>query len=210
MQAAGVALDNLLNEITTPSNQQSEPLTGKTQDRNKVFDAASDMAYSIARLVLGHALAHGLGDLAAKVDIPASELGRSRFTRRVELMRQIHTAASSVIPQVTDSTLTPAMLTEFRGKIDAAEAVLTAPRSNIATRRVATENVERSVIKLEQLLRYTLDPLMELRRTDDPDGYVLYSAARLVIDRPGDPAEEETPATPAHTSQATPPPPPAA
>jgi hypothetical protein len=139
------------------------------------------------------------------VNIPASELSRSRFTRRLELMRQIHTAASSVVGQITDLTLTPAMLAEFKGKIDAAEAVLAAPRSNIATRRVATENIARSVAELEWLLRYTLDPLMELHRTVNPDGYVLYRTARLVIDRPGDPVGEETPVTPANMSPATPP-----
>jgi hypothetical protein len=182
MQAAGEALARILHDIETHALQQAEPLTGKARDRNAVFVRAAEAAHAVARLILGHALHRGLDDLVVRVDLALSAYRRGRMTHRVQLMRQVQAAAVDATSQGVVLGVTPEMLADLDGKIAAADAVLTLPRTNIANRCVATENLRRSVQALKHLLQYTLDPLMDLRRETDLDGYALYKAARIVID----------------------------
>jgi hypothetical protein len=190
IRAAGAALHALLDEINTHTARQAEPLTGKTRDRNQVFAIAGQTTYPIARLLLGHALAHGLEDLAARVDFPESALRRGSMLSRLELMRRVHAAARERAELLAAFGITPEILKDFAAKIAAAEAVLTAPRTHIAHRVVATQHLGRCFRELDRLLKYTLDPLMELQRATDPDAYVRYQTARLVIEtRPSIDAE---------------------
>jgi hypothetical protein len=189
MQAAGIALDNLLKEIKSDAAQQGEPLRGKTLDRDALLQVAANATRVVARLARGHALEHGQADLAEHCDVSATDLARGRLTVRLQRMRQVHTAVGAVVEQLTATGITPELLTELDSAIAAAEAVVNAPRAGIVARRVATQNVRRGCQRLERLLRYTLDPLMERHSANDPDAYVLYQAARLVINRPGEPAQ---------------------
>jgi hypothetical protein len=196
--AGQAALDNIMSDLTTFAALQAEPITGKTQDRNNVFTAAAEVTSIIARLTLGYALSRELPDLAAHVDLPASRLSRARFIQRLQAMQQVHDAAAGVIDQLAEAHVTPEMLAAQQAKIDAAKAVLSLPRSTIAARRVVTEKLGLGFRKLNRVLRYQLDPQMELLRETDPDAYALYRAARLVIDRPGESrrvAEDSAPAS---------------
>jgi hypothetical protein len=188
MQAAGTALDNLLKEIKTEAAQQGEPLKGKTRDRDTLMRAAADATLIAARLVLGHALEHGPADLVEHCSVSASDLTKGRLNRRIQEMRQVHSAISGALPQLGGTDVTPELLTELNTKIDAAEAIANAPRASVVTRRATTQTLERACRRLERLLRYRLDPLMEQLRDKDPGAYALYEAARVVINRPGEPA----------------------
>jgi hypothetical protein len=68
--------------------------------------------------------------------------------------------------------------------------VIAAPRNRIMDRRTHTEKVQLTATKLERLLNYTLDPLMEELRAAEPETYVRYRTARRVINRPGQTAPE--------------------
>jgi hypothetical protein len=200
LQAAGAALEYLLDEIKTHGARQAEPLTGKTRERNQIFATAGEITHQIARLLLGHALAHGLADLAARVDFPESALRRGSMLSRLELMRRVHAAAIERSEPLAAFGITEDVLDDFARKIAAAEAVLTAPRMNIAKRVAATKHLSRCFRELDRLLKYTFDPLMDLQRAINPDGYVRYQAARLVIEtQPKADAEVNSAAAPAAT-----------
>lgn len=191
LAAARTALDNRLSNIKAYDEQQANPLPPRTLERNQQFKVAADAAYVVARLVRGYALAQGLVALAGQVDFSATDLTRGRLTRRLQSMRQVHTAAQAHAAELVTAGVTAEMITDLDAKITAAETVLVAPRTNIAARRVATENLMREFAKLELLLDYTLDPLMEAYGRTDPDAYTRYLTARRVIDRPGTPAVDE-------------------
>lgn len=188
--AARTALDNLIGEINALANQQANPLPPRTLERNMLFDAASDAAHVVARLVRGYALQQGMMALAGEVDFAPSDLGRGRFAHRLQRMLQVQAAAQANAAALATAGVPAATLADLDAKIATATAVIAAPRSNIAARRLATENLFHPFRKLVQHLDYTLDPLMETYRQTDPDAYTLYRTARRVINRPGTPAED--------------------
>ena len=196
LQNARKALTTSLADIASHAGRQADPLPPRTRERNQVFDAATDAAYVVGRLVLGYALQRDLVALAGQVDLSATDLGRGRLTRRVQQMRQVQTAAHTHAADLTEAGVTAEVLKDLDGKIAAAEAAIAQARSNIASRRIATENLQRSFARLEQLLRYSLDPLMETYRRTDPDTHTRYETARVVIDRPGVPTPEPQPSNP--------------
>lgn len=189
--ATRTALRDLLGEINGLVDQQATPLAAKTSERNEMLAATARAAHVIARLVRGHALATGQLGLAAEVSFSASDLLVGRLNRRVQYMRQIHAAAAPLAAELVPVGVTPEMLADFTAGITRAEAGLPLPRSNIATRRVATKNLVEAFAKLNRMLRFTLDPLMETLRATDPDSYTRYVTARRVIDRPGTPADDD-------------------
>jgi hypothetical protein len=170
LRAKHVTLKAILNQINTASAEQAEPLTGQTRTRDKAFTAATDAGLAISGLVLSYAQEYGLHTLIAKVAISRSELQRGRFARRVEMLKQIHAAATS--------------------------ALLVVPRTGIVSRRVATTRLAADFSRLAQLLATEVDPVIESLRVTAPDDYARYQAARLVVDLPGSasakPAAEDT------------------
>lgn len=188
--AARTALDNMLEEITTTAAQQEETLIGATRHRDKVFEAATSATHVLARLLVGHALAQGDEALRAQVDYSRTDLRQGRLGRRVQRLRRVLDAAQARVPELADTGLTPALLAEAEGKLAAAEAVIASPRDHIADRRSHTEKIRVLAAKLERLLNYTLDPLMDALRASEPDTYVRYRTARRVIRRPGQVAPE--------------------
>lgn len=181
--AARTALTDCLAELNEHAGQQALPLPPRTRARDQVFATAADATHVVARLILGYALAHDLVTIAGEVAFARSELTSGRLALRLQRMRQVHTAAIAHAAQLAESHLTHEMIADLDAKIAAAEAVLAEPRSNIAARCVATENLRLTCTKLKRLLRLTLDPLMELHRSTDPDSYLRYRAARIVIVR---------------------------
>jgi hypothetical protein len=185
LRAKHVTLKAILNQINTASAEQAEPLTGQTRTRDKAFTAATDAGLAISGLVLSYAQEYGLHTLIAKVAISRSELQRGRFARRVEMLKQIHAAATSALAELADYRVTAEALADLQQKIDAASALLVVPRTGIVSRRVATTRLAADFSRLAQLLATEVDPVIESLRVTAPDDYARYQAARLVVDLPG-------------------------
>lgn len=185
LQARHAALKTKLVEIKAQAAVQALPLTGKTIDRDRVFTEVSDAAIAIAGLVWSYAKANQLEDLASTVRLNPSRFNQGRLAHRVQLAQQIQTAATGVLPQLADYNVTAAMLTELQTGIDAASALLSATRTSIVTRKLATEKLGILIGELVALLENEIDPLVGSLRRTKPDVYRRYTAARAVIDRPG-------------------------
>lgn len=188
--ATRTALVNLLNEINTQGDEQAMPLRPRTAMRNEQFEAAALATHRIARLVRGYALAAGDTALAGQVEFSRTDLAQGRFNRRLQAMRQVHAAAQARAAALAPEGLSSAMLADLETKIAAAAAGLAVPRSNIAARKLAIQNLVEAFDRLEHLLVYRLDPLMEELGQTDRQAWSRYLTARAVIDRPGTPAPD--------------------
>jgi hypothetical protein len=134
--AARVALKNDLSRIVTLANAQAQPLMGLTRHRDRVFETGSEATLIVAGLLSGYAKRRGLVDLAAKVDVTPHAFRRNRFSRRAQLMQQVHEAASGVAPaDLAALGVSAALLTDLKTKADAADALKDMPRDTIASRR---------------------------------------------------------------------------
>ena len=199
--AARVALKNDLGRIATLANAQAQPLTGLTLHRDRVFDAGAEATLTVAGLLRGYAKRRGLVDLAAKVDVAPYEFSRNRFSRRAQLMQQVHEAAADVAPaDLAALGVTTEVLTDLKTKADAADALKDLPRDAIASRRVITKQLRQAFTELRSRLCDELDPQMAARRALDPLAYERYQAARIVIDRSGPSADPAPAPTPEATS----------
>lgn len=188
LQAAITALVNLMNQIKQIADVQAIPLKPGTRERNRRFEAAAEKAHLVAQLVLGYALGRNDDTLAGQVDFSASDFRHGRLPRRLQAMRQVHAAAQQHAVALAAFDVTPDLVTDLSAKIAAAEAMIATPRSRIAARRAATENLKQAFAQLERLFENTLDPLMKAHGQTDPNAYTRYLTARRVIDLPGTPA----------------------
>ncbi len=195
--AASVALKTYLTNIKFYAALQAVPTTGHTEDRGRVFSGAITTTLMVAGPVRSYAKTNKLGDLGAKVAHTISDIRQTRISQRVLLLQQVHDAAASVLPHLADYGVTAEMLAEQQTQIDAASGCLTTPRARIMSRRVATERLGEVIQKMRNLLADEVDPLMVRLQATDPDGYAMYQAARLTINRPGSSGgdDETAPAT---------------
>ncbi len=188
--AARVGLKQDLTLIATLGNAQAQPLAGLTRHRDQVFEDGIEVTLIVAALVQGYAKRRGLTELAAKVELSLNDLRRGRFSRRAQLMQQVHEAVAGVDPtDLAELGVTAARLAELKTKAEAADALKDLPRDAIAARRVVTKQLGAAFDSLRSRLRDELDPQMEARRALDPVGYERYQAARIVIMRSGPSAE---------------------
>jgi len=192
LPAMQAALKTKLKLIASLAAIQALPTTGTTEDRDRVVAETNDAALIVAAAVLSYANANQLGDLAAKVRLCRSDFVRTRIGQRAQLARQVHDAALGVLPHLAGFGVTEAILDALLAKVGAADVILGSPRAVIMARRVATEKLGITFHEAWTLITQQIDPLMASQRKANPDAYALYQAARVVIDRPGSPAPEET------------------
>ena len=193
LSAKHVALKTILGRIAAASAAQSEPVNGPRRVRNRALASATDLAIVVAGAVLSYARERGLDELIVKVDVTPTSLKTGRLARRVELLQQIHAAATSVLSELADFRVTAAMLTQLQELIDVVKPLLVAPRARIVSRRVATLRLEKEHRRLMRLITGEIDPLVEGLRLTSPDDYARYHAARVVVDSPGSPAADVAP-----------------
>ncbi len=204
LSAKHVVLKTVIRRIIAASAAQSEPTSGNLRLRNKAFAAATDAAVVIVGAVSSYAQEHGLDALIAKIDVTPTDLKTGRVARRVELLQQIHAAATSVLAELADYRVTAAHLTDFQEKIDAAKALLVAPRAGIVARHVATVRLKAELRRLGQLLAREIDPLVEMLRLTAPDDYARYHAARVVVALAGSSPADHAPEAVAVTAAGSP------
>lgn len=132
LQAARVALQELLRAIREQSDRQAEPLPEQTQICNATLAHAAAAAHVVARLVRGYALTAGRAELAARVTLPESAFRRGKLTRRCQLMRQVLAAANEAGAELEALGFTPEQRAAFAAQVAAAEAALGVPRATWA------------------------------------------------------------------------------
>lgn len=185
LQTAAATLKTLLSQLDPLPAVQRTPTTGKTVDRQRAFAAAAETTVQIARIAYSYAKAQRNGDLMAKVRLHPSDFPRLRLANRIALMKQVHTAATTVLPQLAPYGVTAATLAAHKTKIDAAEALLTQFRATILARAVVTEQIADILRRAEDVLAHDIDPLVDTLRTTHPEDWAKYRAARAIIKLPG-------------------------
>lgn len=190
------------NRIKALSDTQRTPLRAKLNSRDQALAESISMALIIGNLLLGHANDHGLGELATLATICPSDFSRVRMTERPALARRILEAARSVVAEVTERGITPALLDEFEGMIDTASKAVVASRDTAIVKKTSTRELNTAFRGAQRVLETGVGPLVELLRTKEPEFYAAYRTARQALAPVGrrrpapeaPPAPEATPA----------------
>jgi len=197
-----------IEEIDALDRTQNQPLDGRIADRDQLLADMIESTLELAGYALSHARENRLHDLAARVDLAASDFARLRLTRRTGLAQQVHDAIGPVVAQLAGHGVTAATLAGLQTKIDAADTALSQPRVTVAEKRAATAQLAAAFADADQLLNTHIDALLFPLRKTSPEFYAAYQAARTIVDVPGSTRPAAAP-TPAAATAATAPPTPA-
>lgn len=122
---------------------------------------------------------------------------------------QANAIASNIMKLATDNTaalvaynVDAAKLGALREALDAYKKVIVAPRNVTVDNTEITEELESAIGEMTLTLT-DLDDVVETLHVSNPDFYLAYRAARIIIDLPGGHASPPPPADP---TQPTPPP----
>lgn len=152
--------------------------TVKEVARQELGQAASE----VIGAVRAYAKVSGDPELAAKVDYSPSDVVAGKANAVVTRNRTIHTAASEIAEALAKYGITAAKLAAFKKKIDAFEAVKSAPRQSRVEQSAAAQLLPQLVRSAVAIVHDQLDGLVIQFKAGNPAFYEEYFAARVVVD----------------------------
>jgi hypothetical protein len=155
-----------------------------------------NLAADIAGDLHAFAVKSGDTELAAKVDLPISDLANEGDTVIGPHCQEIHDLADSHSADIAPFGTSKADITAFQAAIDLYSPLATKPRQAIGARKVVTGGIETTQEKADALLKDELDRSMRKFKTRNPPFFGEYTNARMIIDL-GSRGEEEPPTPPA-------------
>ena len=175
----GEHIDNLDRLVAIQSDKP-----GFAQEKKQKVGELAQLAAEVCGATLSYAEKAGNERLAAKLNIPATELSSGKDSVIVSNCRNIHKAASSVVDELGEFKVTAPKLKALKQKTDDYKKLSTMPRQAAASRKAATRRIPVVLRQASRLLRKRLDPLMVPFKATEPEFYAQYKAARRIV-QPG-------------------------
>ena len=154
---------------------------GFAQEKKQKVGELAQLAAEVCGAALSYAEKAGNQRLAAKLNIPASELSSGTGNAIIANCRNIHIAASSVADELGEFKVTSAKLKALKQKTDDYKKLSTTPRQAASKRKSATRRIPVVLRQASRLLRKRLDPLMVPFKATEPEFYAQYKAARRIV-----------------------------
>lgn len=189
--------ENTIADIDTQRQIQEGKTTGITENKQKEEDEMIQISLEVAAAVYAYASKIGDNELRDKVSYSPSYLRKSRDTILKDICQVIHDEADKVIANLADYGKTPADLTQQQKEIDDFADILAKPRTAIGTRATATTQLVELFQNSDDVLKNQLDKLMLTYQNSEPEFYLPYQNARIIVDlgirHKEEPEEPETP-----------------
>lgn len=175
----GGHIDNLDRLVAIQSDKP-----GFAQEKKQKVGELAQLAAEVCGATVSYAEKAGNERLAAKLNIPTTELSSGKDSAIVSNCRNIHKAASSVVNDLGEFKVTAPKLVALKQKTDDYKKLSTMPRQAAASRKAATRRIPVVLRQASRLLRKRLDPLMVPFKATEPEFYAQYTAARRIV-QPG-------------------------
>lgn len=182
--------------IQTLSQSQSQPTTGLAQDKGQLRKTMADAAVETAGAVSAYAKKAKNNDLAAKVNVSASDMIGGRDTIAADTARNVHTAATANLASLASYGVTAAKLTALKAKIDAYAASIAKPRDARASTKTATEQMDGEFDAADAVLKDQMDNLVPQFKSANAAFVTDYQNARIIVDTGAAKAKTKTPTPP--------------
>lgn len=169
-----------LDEIVGVVEHQETATTGVRADKLNAQDLMIERALSVGGAVFAYGSATNNQTLKESVDYTESDLKYVRDTISAERCTVIYTQATSIVADLADYGVTPAMLDELDERISDFVTLIPAPRVAITSRKGATSGLVDLIKEIDLVLKERLDKLMAQFKTTAPDFYTHYFNARLI------------------------------
>ena len=164
---------------------QETPIEGVAVDKHVLKYKLANYAFVVASIIKTFAVRSGNNTLKLAVSVAKSTLEKDRDSTLVTDSQRIAQKADENIADLAAHGLTPAMMTEFKDLIVKFDTTVADPTHALDHRVVNTQNVDVWMKEANDLLRFSIDPNMELFSITNPQFYMLYQASRQIIDLHG-------------------------
>ena len=182
-QTVAIRALNTIQEMSTK---------GKTEDKAQRKTTLADSAYAVAASTQAYASVNDNNDLYQLVNFSRSALRGSDDEIIQQRCQLIHDQANAIVADLADYGVIPDTLTGLQGLIDAWATNSQAPRTAIATRAAATEEMPDEFGKADDILKKQMDKLMANFYTTDRKFYDTYFKARKIVDAGHGPSKTTT------------------
>jgi hypothetical protein len=181
------------------SMEVGSDITGTTDAKATAERTLEDLAYRMARALVGYYRKVGDSANLAKVNVTRSAIVRLRHQDLTTRTTEIRDLAQDVVaePEAVNYAITAPRITALTAAIAAFEALRNAPRSATAARVGMRDELITQVAGLVENVR-DLDDLV-LQFADSPESRTFamsWKTARIVVDAGHGPGEEEPPTPP--------------
>lgn len=171
-----------VDAIQETAESQETGITGATRDKNTAQSVLAEAAYPVGTAVVAWATVEGNNQLVARVHHPRSDYYRRRDTEVESIGRTVLAAATENLADLADYGVTQAKLDTLSAAIDTYHAALTAPRSAITDRSVATAALAEYFDAADTVLKGRMDRLVPILASAAPEFGTDYENARIIVD----------------------------
>jgi len=141
-----------------------------------------DYLVDIAGAIYAYALDKNDNSLMAKVNFTASEVEKMSQSEIITAAKIVNEEAGKVAASdMTDHGISADELKEFGELNDYFQVIKSSTREAIIDRSGSTEKLRKLFIEARKLVKGTLDRLAMQYKRKDPDFYLKYRAARIII-----------------------------
>jgi len=185
-------------QIRARSGKQQSPTEGVTGDKTQLRDDLEEKLLVIGDAIAAFAQKTADADLAAKVEMNKSSLDGLTASDLILAAKRVTGAAEANMAALPGYNVTTANNDELKAAADLFANKKESPREAIIGRRVETMSLPEAIRFVRSIFRKEIDKLMSAFKKPEPDFYIGYFAARIIIDRAAtiSPKEEGAPAVP--------------
>lgn len=172
--------DTTLAQIKSKANEIDATLAGTTANKHTAKKRLFELIIKIsaALMTIAHRTQNNV--LTAKSKITKSELNRLRDTDLTNRATALHSTALEQMDALKDFSILPADLTAFKDQIAVYSQALGSREERVASHKAAYISLNALFTRMDQILKSDLDKLMELVKTEAPEFYDTYFAARAI------------------------------
>lgn len=166
------------------SYNQSLALVGVSAVKDVKKEMAADRAHAISSSLGAYAVLNSDVELINQMKISHYDLRNAPRSRVIQLLDLIIVKATEHVNDLGAFGVDQAGIDELQLLRDELDALLSAPRNAIISRKVLTQQIRLLERDIDALLKLQMDKLMVVLKQEHPDFFAAYRNARIIIDRP--------------------------
>lgn len=182
LAAVQAAFEAIILAIRDADQKQRTPITGVTQDKAELRNAAIIKTLVVAAGVRAWAAFNEDQTVVRQMSVTESELIKLSDELLPQAMYVVHDAANLHIASLADYGIFPATVSDLKAAIDDYKDYVERPRQAIGDRKAQTDLLPQLFRQGDTLLKMQMDPLVGTFSVDEPVFVAEYTNSREIID----------------------------
>lgn len=171
-----------LSVLVNLSIAQMQDTTGAAIDKDELKNKIIKEIVQIAAALFALSFEKGDNTLAEMVNVYPSTLKELRDQELYAKCKGIYDKAVEYKTSIAEFLISPEKIENLGNDLKRFNDISSAPRTLIVTRKDATERIAEQIKKIDELLKSTLDKLINFYEFTNPDFYNQYKSSRMIVD----------------------------